>query len=56
MFCGIVEATFGNAMVNGFSITTDKTRARRNLGIAMQQDIIWDDVSIEDHLFLFGSL
>ena len=30
--------------------------ARRNLGIAMQQDIIWDDVSVEDHLYLFGSL
>jgi ATP-binding cassette subfamily A (ABC1) protein 3 len=56
MLCGTLDATFGDAKVNGFSITTDRTMARRNLGIAMQQDIIWDDVSVEDHLYLFGSL
>jgi ABC-type Na+ transport system ATPase subunit NatA len=56
MLCGTLEATIGDAQVNGFSISTDRTMARRNLGIAMQQDIIWDDVSVEDHLFLFGSL
>jgi ATP-binding cassette subfamily A (ABC1) protein 3 len=56
MLCGTLEATFGDALVNGYSISNDKTRARRNLGIAMQQDIIWDDVSVEDHLYLFGSL
>jgi ABC-type multidrug transport system ATPase subunit len=56
MLCGTLEATIGDATVNGYSITTSRTQARRNLGICMQQDIIWDDVSVEDHLLLFGGL
>jgi ABC-type multidrug transport system ATPase subunit len=56
MLCGTLNATFGDANVNGYSITHQRTMARRNLGIAMQQDIIWDDISVEDHLYLFGSL
>eukprot|EP01038_Epipyxis_sp_PR26KG_P005687 gene5687-7851_t len=56
MLCGTLDASFGDALVNGYSITNDRTSARRNLGIAMQQDIIWDDVNVEDHLLLFGRL
>jgi ATP-binding cassette subfamily A (ABC1) protein 3 len=56
MLCGTLDATYGDANVNGYSISTQKTLARRNLGIAMQQDIIWDDINVEDHLMLFGRL
>eukprot|EP01039_Chlorochromonas_danica_P002043 gene2043-2228_t len=56
MLCGTLDPTYGDAFVNGFSITSDRVMARRNLGIAMQQDIIWDDVNVEDHLLLFGRL
>jgi len=41
MLCGTLDATRGDALVNGYSITTHRTLARRKLGIAMQQDIIW---------------
>ena len=44
MLCGTLDATYGDAIVNGYSITTQRTLARRNLGIAMQQDIIWVSV------------
>ena len=56
MLCGTLEATIGDAVVNGYSITRDRTLARRNLGICMQQDIIWNDVSVGDHLLFFGRL
>jgi ATP-binding cassette, subfamily A (ABC1), member 3 len=56
MLCGTLAATFGDAFVNNFSITTNCSTARRNLGICMQQDVIWDDISIIDHLYLFGRL
>ena len=56
MLCGTINATYGDATVNGFSITSERTLARRNLGIAMQQDVLWDDVNVEDHLLLFGRL
>ena len=41
MLCGTLDATLGDAFVGGHSITNERTLARRNLGIAMQQDIIW---------------
>ncbi|CAE7695305.1 abcA2, partial [Symbiodinium microadriaticum] len=56
MLCGTLDATFGDAVVNGFSITRDRSSARRNLGICMQQNVIWDDISIVDHLYLFARL
>lgn len=56
MLSGTLIPTFGDANINGFSITRDRTSARRNLGICMQQDIIWDDVSVQDHLYIFGRL
>jgi ATP-binding cassette subfamily A (ABC1) protein 3 len=56
MLCGTLDPTTGDATVNGYSITNQRVLARRNLGIAMQQDIIWDDINVEDHLMLFGRL
>lgn len=54
MLCGTLDPTYGDASVNGYSITAQKTLARRNLGIAMQQDIIWVSPSI-CHLPLLSS-
>ena len=56
MLCGTLDATFGDALVSGFSISTDRVKARRKLGIAMQQDILWNDISVQDHLYIFGSI
>lgn len=56
MLCGTLPITYGDASVNGYSITRNKVLARRNLGICMQSDVIWDDISVIDHLFLFGRL
>lgn len=56
MLCGTLNATLGDALIAGCSITTSRVEARRHLGIAMQQDIIWDDINVEDHLYLFGKL
>lgn len=56
MLCGTLDPTAGDAVVNDYSITLQRVMARRNLGIAMQQDVIWDDVDVEDHLMLFGRL
>lgn len=46
MLCGALEVTKGDTWVNGYSITHQRTLARRNLGIAMQQDVIWVRVSL----------
>ena len=56
MLSGTLIPTFGDAYIGGHSITRDKTMACRNLGICMQQDVIWEDLSVRDHLLLFGRM
>jgi hypothetical protein len=53
MLCGTLQPTYGDATVNGFSITQEKTFARRNLGIAMQDDIIWVSENHNFPTFIF---
>ena len=56
MLCGTLKATVGDAMVGEFSISTSTTKARRCLGICTQQDVLWPDLSVREHLMLFGLL
>ena len=56
MLSGTLDPTTGDALINNESITQNKTIARQNLGICFQKDVIWDDISVEGHLYLFGRL
>lgn len=56
MLCGNLDVTSGAAIINGFNISTAKTHARRSLGICTQQDVIWHDLSVEEHLYIFAAL
>ena len=56
MLSGTLDPTLGDALINNESITLNRTIARQNLGICFQKDVIWDDISVEDHLYLFGRL
>jgi hypothetical protein len=47
MLCGTLPITFGDASVNGYSITRNKVLARRNLGICMQSDVLWISASLD---------
>ena len=53
---GVLDPTVGDARVSGISIRDNRTLARRKLGICMQQDILWPDMSISFHLYFFGRL
>jgi ABC-type Na+ transport system ATPase subunit NatA len=56
MLCGTLKATVGDAQVGDFSITSNMTKARRSLGICTQQDVLWGDLSVREHLLIFGFL
>lgn len=51
---GELDATAGTAFVNGHSIVTDIESVHCNLGVAAQQDILWDVMSAQEHLFFYG--
>ena len=53
---GIIEPTVGDARIGGISIRDNRTLARRKLGVCMQQDILWPDMSTSFHLYFFGRL
>ncbi len=56
MLCGTLTPSAGDAFMNGLSITRHRDSARRNIGICFQHDVIWDDITVEDHLWIIGRL
>ena len=53
---GEINATSGNAYINGFDINKDRFNARRNLGFCPQYDYLPEYLTVEQSLFLFSRL
>ncbi|XP_067683952.1 phospholipid-transporting ATPase ABCA3-like [Haliotis asinina] len=53
---GFIPATGGAAVVNGFDIRTDIRGVRQSLGLCPQHDILFDTMTVEEHLDFFASL
>lgn len=51
---GELEATSGAAFVNGHSVITDIENVHSSLGVAAQQDILWDVLNVQEHLYFYG--
>lgn len=51
---GELEATAGTASVFGKSIISDMDSVRRHMGVTPQQDILWDLLTVQEHLFFYG--
>jgi ABC-type multidrug transport system ATPase subunit len=53
---GALDPTAGDAYLNGRSVRTQLAEIHQNLGICLQQDIQWQDLSVQEHLYFFGRL
>lgn len=51
---GEIEATSGVGYVCGHSITTEMQRVHCDLGVAAQQDILWEDLTVLEHLCFYA--
>lgn len=51
---GELEPTNGNAFVNGNSILSDVGKVQRSMGVAPQHDILWEQLTVQEHLFFYG--
>lgn len=51
---GELEATAGNAYIWGNSILTDMKQVYRRLGVAPQQNILWESLTVQEHLYFYG--
>jgi ATP-binding cassette subfamily A (ABC1) protein 3 len=56
MITGLYPPTSGSAIVNGHNVTTDVKGAQRSLGICPQHDVLFDTLTVEEHLRFFCRL
>ena len=50
------EASFGDAKLAGFHIKTESDSVYRVIGVCPQFDILWSELTVEEHLFFYARL
>jgi ABC-type Na+ transport system ATPase subunit NatA len=53
---GVHAPSGGRATIAGFDISTHPQYAFSSIGVCPQFDILWDDLTIEEHLFFYARL
>ncbi|CAG7829934.1 unnamed protein product, partial [Allacma fusca] len=56
MLTGLVTPTSGTAIVNGFDICKDMTAVRGSLGLCPQYNVLFDELTVEEHIKFFSLL
>lgn len=56
MLTGMFPPTSGTAKVNGYDIGNNMTKVRESLGLCPQYNIIFNDLTVEEHLYFFSRL
>jgi hypothetical protein len=52
----MLEASSGDAFVDGHSVSHDMGAIRQNLGVCPQFDILWPDITVREHLELYSAI
>jgi ABC-type branched-subunit amino acid transport system ATPase component len=53
---GLYRLTSGTARINGFDITRQQDQVYRYVGICPQHEILWPDLTCEEHLLFYARL
>lgn len=56
MLCGLSQPTDGHATVAGFDVATQYELVKRNIGYMSQKFSLYDDLTVEENLKLFGGI
>ena len=56
LLTGMLDVTRGNAKIYGMSLSTEMEAIRRNCGICTQHNLLWDSLTVLEHLELFGAI
>jgi ABC-type multidrug transport system ATPase subunit len=56
MLTGLIEISKGDAYIFGRSIRRDIEVIRKYIGVCPQQNVIFDDLSVKEHLILYSDL
>ena len=52
MLCGMIPTTEGSAKVYGLDIREDMPRIRNMMAVCPQFDILWDHLTVREHLYI----
>ncbi len=53
---GLFAADSGDATINGFSVVNEMAKIRPLLGVCPQKNVLWDLLSVTDHIKLFSRI
>lgn len=53
---GFLPPTSGTAWINGLDITRDMEQIRKSLGLCPQHDILFDSLTVSEHLAFFAQV
>ena len=53
---GLYEATDGDATIDGYRLGTQMRDVYMSIGVCPQHDILWGDLTVEDHLLFYARL
>ncbi|GFS09301.1 ATP-binding cassette transporter sub-family A [Elysia marginata] len=56
MLTGFIPATSGTAQVNGYDIRNDIQGVRQSLGLCPQHNVLFDSLTVKEHLEFFGKV
>jgi len=54
LFLGLIPATSGTVVMNGYDITKHPDQARESLGLCPQQDLLFRDLTVSQTLVFFA--
>ncbi|KAI9092841.1 hypothetical protein DFS34DRAFT_596408 [Phlyctochytrium arcticum] len=53
---GLYESTGGQASIDGYDINTEREGVWRVVGVCPQHDVLWEDLTCEEHLLFYARL
>ena len=53
---GMLSASGGSAKINGYNIENQMSSIRQSLGLCPQHNMLFSDLTVEEHLIFFGML
>lgn len=56
MLTGLFPASSGRAYISGYEISRDMAQIRRNLGLCPQHDVLFDNLTVAEHLYFYAQL
>ncbi|TDH71046.1 hypothetical protein CCR75_004636 [Bremia lactucae] len=56
MLTGMIAPTGGDATFRGLSIRHDMDEIRQSLGLCFQHDVLFEELTVEEHLIFFGRI